>query len=123
MGYIDQAVKQDVRPLLNQILMGDCVEQLKKIPSESVDLVFADPPYNLQLKGDLSRPDQSKVDAVDDEWDKFSDFASYDAFTKAWLSECRRVLKPNGAIWVIGSYHNIFRVGHDCAGSGLLDFE
>jgi modification methylase len=111
MGYVDQAVKQDVRPLLNQILMGDCVEQLKKIPSESIDLVFADPPYNLQLSGDLTRPDQSKVDAVDDAWDKFSDFATYDAFTKAWLSECRRVLKPNGAIWVIGSYHNIFRVG------------
>jgi modification methylase len=111
MGYVDQAVKADVRPLLNSILLGDCVEQLQKIPSESVDLIFADPPYNLQLKGDLSRPDQSKVDAVDDDWDKFSDFATYDTFTKAWLSECRRVLKPDGAIWVIGSYHNIFRVG------------
>jgi modification methylase len=111
MGYVDQAVKTDVQPLLNSILIGDCVEQLQKIPSESVDLIFADPPYNLQLNGDLTRPDQSKVDAVDDDWDKFSDFASYDAFTKAWLSECRRVLKPNGAIWVIGSYHNIFRVG------------
>jgi modification methylase len=111
MGYIDQAVEQDVRPLLNQILMGDCVEQLKKIPDNSIDLVFADPPYNLQLAGDLTRPDQSKVDAVDDEWDKFADFATYDKFTKAWLAECRRVLKPNGAIWVIGSYHNIFRVG------------
>jgi modification methylase len=111
MGFVDQAVLQDVRPMLDQILLGDCIQELKKIPSESVDLVFADPPYNLQLNGDLTRPDQSKVDAVDDDWDKFSDFASYDAFTKAWLAECRRVLKPNGAIWVIGSYHNIFRVG------------
>ncbi len=111
MGFVDQAVLQDVRPLTNQILVGDCIQELRKIPSESVDLVFADPPYNLQLNGDLTRPDQSKVDAVDDDWDKFSDFASYDAFSRAWLAECRRVLKPNGALWVIGSYHNIFRVG------------
>jgi modification methylase len=103
--------KIDVRPLHNQILVGDCLTELKKIPANSVDLVFADPPYNLQLGGDLTRPDQSKVDAVDDAWDKFSSFAAYDEFTKAWLSECRRVLKPNGALWVIGSYHNIFRVG------------
>jgi modification methylase len=108
MGY---ETKLDVRPLHNQILVGECVEQLKKIPSGSVDLVFADPPYNLQLAGDLTRPDQSKVDAVDDHWDQFSSFAEYDAFTKAWLTECRRVLKPDGALWVIGSYHNIFRVG------------
>ena len=108
MGYES---KLDVRPLHDQILMGDCLEQLKKIPSGSVDLVFADPPYNLQLGGDLHRPDESKVDAVDDDWDKFASFAEYDAFTKAWLSECRRALKPNGALWVIGSYHNIFRVG------------
>jgi modification methylase len=115
MGYIDQAVKgalkENVRGLANRILIGDCIAELKKIPDQSVDLVFADPPYNLQLNGDLTRPDQSKVDAVDDDWDKFADFASYDAFTKAWLTECRRVLKPNGALWVIGSYHNIFRVG------------
>jgi modification methylase len=103
--------KLDVRPLHNQILVGDCLTELGKIPTGSVDLVFADPPYNLQLAGELTRPDQSKVDAVDDHWDKFSSFAEYDTFTKAWLQECRRVLKPNGAIWVIGSYHNIFRVG------------
>ncbi len=108
MGY---ETKPDVRPLHNQILSGDCLTELKKIPTGSIDLVFADPPYNLQLGGDLTRPDQSKVDAVDDAWDKFASFAEYDAFTRAWLSECRRALKPNGALWVIGSYHNIFRVG------------
>jgi modification methylase len=111
MGFVDQTVQQDVRPLVDRIMVGDCLTELKKIPSASVDLVFADPPYNLQLNGDLTRPDQSRVDAVDDDWDKFSDFASYDSFTRAWLAECRRILKPNGAIWVIGSYHNIFRVG------------
>ena len=103
--------KVDVRPLVDQVLIGDCLEQLKKIPSNSIDLVFADPPYNLQLGGDLKRPDESKVDAVDDDWDKFDSLATYDSFTKLWLSECRRVLKPYGALWVIGSYHNIFRVG------------
>src|SRR3982074_2491715 len=93
------------------IILGDCLEELKKVPSRSCDLVFADPPYNLQLGGDLLRPDNSKVDAVDDDWDQFESFAAYDAFTKAWLSECQRVLKDDGALWVIGSYHNIFRVG------------
>ena len=96
---------------LNQILVGDCVQKLKSLPDNSIDLVFADPPYNLQLEGDLHRPNNSKVDAVNDEWDQFESFASYDEFTQNWLSECRRVLKPNGALWVIGSYHNIFRVG------------
>ncbi len=96
---------------LDQILLGDCVAALEALPPASVDLVFADPPYNLQLGGDLRRPDDSLVDAVDDDWDKFSSFAEYDAFTRAWLAECRRVLKPDGALWVIGSYHNIFRVG------------
>jgi modification methylase len=81
------------------------------MPAASVDLVFADPPYNLQLQGDLKRPDDSHVDAVDDDWDKFSSFAAYDAFTHAWLTACRRVMKPNATLWVIGSYHNIFRVG------------
>ena len=103
--------KPDIRPLHNRVLVGDCLAELKKIPSGSIDLVFADPPYNLQLAGDLTRPDQSKVDAVDDHWDKFASFAAYDEFTRAWLTECRRALKPNGALWVIGSYHNIFRVG------------
>src|ERR1700721_1654841 len=93
------------------ILVGDCVAEMAKMPAASVDLVFADPPYNLQLQGDLKRPDDSRVDAVDDEWDKFSSFAAYDAFTHAWLTACRRVMKPNATLWVIGSYHNIFRVG------------
>jgi modification methylase len=94
-----------------QILRGDCVTELAKLPAASVDLVFADPPYNLQLQGDLKRPDDSRVDAVDDDWDKFSNFAAYDDFTRSWLASCRRVMKPNATLWVIGSYHNIFRVG------------
>jgi modification methylase len=93
------------------IILGDSLQELKKLPDGSVDLVFADPPYNLQLGGDLLRPDNSKVDAVDDDWDRFDSFEAYDTFTKAWLKECRRVLKDDGALWVIGSYHNIFRVG------------
>jgi modification methylase len=92
-------------------VVGDCVAELAKLPSASVDLVFADPPYNLQLQGDLKRPDDSRVDAVDDDWDKFSSFSAYDDFTRAWLLSCRRVMKPNATLWVIGSYHNIFRVG------------
>jgi len=96
---------------LDQIIVGDCVAALERLPAASVDLIFADPPYNLQLGGDLRRPDDSLVDAVDDDWDKFSSFADYDAFTRAWLTAARRVLKPDGALWVIGSYHNIFRVG------------
>jgi len=100
-----------VAPRLDDVLVGDCLEILRGIPSESVDLVFADPPYNLQLESALTRPDQSLVDAVDDHWDKFASFADYDAFTKAWLGECRRIMKPNATLWVIGSYHNIFRVG------------
>ena len=93
------------------IILGDCLEALERLPARSVDLVFADPPYNLQLGGDLHRPDNSKVDAVDDEWDRFASFEEYDRFTRAWLAGCRRVLKDDGALWVIGSYHNIFRVG------------
>ncbi|HEV2899944.1 MAG TPA: site-specific DNA-methyltransferase [Pseudaminobacter sp.] len=96
---------------LDTIMKGDCVAAMDRLPEKSVDLVFADPPYNLQLNGDLHRPDQSKVDAVDDAWDQFDSFAAYDAFSRAWLLAARRVLKPNGTIWVIGSYHNIFRVG------------
>ncbi len=95
----------------DSIIKGDCVAALEALPSQSVDAIFADPPYNLQLGGTLHRPDQSLVDAVDDEWDQFASFEAYDAFTRAWLLACRRVLKPNGTIWVIGSYHNIFRVG------------
>jgi modification methylase len=94
-----------------RVLAGDCVAEMAKIPAGSVDLVFADPPYNLQLRGDLKRPDDSRVDAVDDAWDKFASFGAYDDFTRAWLMACRRVMKPNATLWVIGSYHNIFRVG------------
>ncbi len=94
------------RPLAgNRILVGDCLDQLRRIPDGSVDLVFADPPYNLQLSTELLRPNNTRVDGVDDEWDKFGSFAEYDKFCRAWLSECRRVLKPDGALWVIGSYH------------------
>jgi len=96
---------------LNRTLAGDCIEVMNALPENSVDLIFADPPYNLQLKGDLHRPDNSKVDAVDDDWDQFDSFRAYDEFTTEWLKAARRILKPNGAIWVIGSYHNIFRVG------------
>ena len=95
----------------NKIINGDSLEELKKIPSETFDLVFADPPYNLQLKGELTRPDRSMVNAVNDKWDQFKNFKKYDEFTYAWLTECKRILKKDGAIWVIGSYHNIFRVG------------
>jgi modification methylase len=93
------------------ILLGDCIKHLAALPASSVDLVFADPPYNLQLGGDLLRPNNTVVDGVTDGWDKFSSFADYDAFTRAWLTEARRILKPDGAIWVIGSYHNVFRLG------------
>src|ERR1700694_4841393 len=95
----------------SRIVVGDCVAEMSKLPAGSVDLVFADPPYNLQLKGDLKRPDESHVDAVNNDWDKFSSFAAYDDFTRAWLLACRRVMKPAATLWVIGSYHNIFRVG------------
>ena len=97
--------------LKNKLINGDSLEELKKIPDESFDLIFADPPYNLQLKNELTRPDRSKVSAVNDKWDQFENFKKYDNFTYSWLSECKRILKKNGAIWVIGSYHNIFRVG------------
>ncbi len=96
---------------LGRILAGDCIAAMRSLPDASIDMVFADPPYNLQLGGDLNRPDGSRVDAVTDDWDRFDSFATYDAFTRAWLSEARRVLKPDGSLWVIGSYHNIYRVG------------
>ena len=96
---------------LDVIIEGDCVAAMNAMPEGSADLVFADPPYNLQLEGELRRPDNSRVDAVDDTWDRFATFAEYDGFTRAWLTAARRVLKENGALWVIGSYHNIFRVG------------
>ncbi|MEN2786006.1 site-specific DNA-methyltransferase [Sphingomonas qilianensis] len=96
---------------LDQILMGECIATMRALPAKSVDLIFADPPYNLQLGGDLSRPDGSHVDAVTDEWDKFDSLSAYDKFTREWLAEAKRILKDNGAIWVIGSYHNIYKVG------------
>jgi modification methylase len=96
---------------LDRILIGDSIRILSGLPAHSIDAIFADPPYNLQLGGELLRPDNSEVDGVDDAWDKFADFAAYDKFTHAWLKEARRVLKPDGCLWVIGSYHNIFRVG------------
>jgi modification methylase len=107
----DFAVPSARHDWLDTILKGDCVAAMERLPEKSVDVIFADPPYNLQLDGDLRRPDQSKVDAVDDAWDHFDSFEAYDAFTRSWLLAARRVLKPNGTIWVIGSYHNIFRVG------------
>lgn len=100
-----------INQYLNKIVKGDCIEILKKLPDNSVDLIFADPPYNLQLQGELWRPNQTKVDAVNDDWDKFISFEDYDRFSQEWLKECRRVLKEDGTIWVIGSYHNIFRIG------------
>ncbi|MGR3363672.1 MAG: site-specific DNA-methyltransferase [Maritimibacter harenae] len=103
---------------LNTILDGDCIEVMNSLPEGSVDLIFADPPYNLQLKGDLHRPDNSRVDAVDDHWDQFASFKIYDDFTREWLKAARRLLKPNGAIWVIGSYHNVFRMGAELQNQG-----
>ncbi len=96
---------------LDSILAGDCIEIMSKLPEKSVDLIFADPPYNLQLQNELWRPNMTLVDAVDDEWDQFDSFADYDSFTRRWLIECQRILKDTGTIWVIGSYHNIYRVG------------
>jgi modification methylase len=96
---------------LDRVLIGDCVAEMNRLPAESIDMVFADPPYNLQLKGGLLRPNQTEVDGVDEAWDKFDDFAAYDLFTGDWLRAARRLLKSDGTLWVIGSYHNIFRIG------------
>lgn len=96
---------------LDKVLQGDCIQLLAELPAESIDLIFADPPYNLQLSSELWRPNQTKVDGVNDDWDRFDSFEAYDQFTRRWLSACRRVLKPDGAMWVIGTYHNIHRVG------------
>ncbi|MEX1037160.1 MAG: site-specific DNA-methyltransferase, partial [Sneathiella sp.] len=96
---------------LDRILLGDCIELMNSLPEKSVDMIFADPPYNMQLSGELRRPDDSFVDAVTDDWDQFESFEVYDRFTKDWLAAAKRVLKDNGTLWVIGSYHNIFRVG------------
>ena len=109
MNFSDMAGTID--KFINRIIQGDSIEVLREIPDKSVDMIFADPPYNLQLEGELWRPNQTKVDAVDDEWDKFASFDEYDNFSKQWLQECWRILKDDGTIWVIGSYHNIFRLG------------
>jgi modification methylase len=111
MRFMQELVRPSAIESWGDIFEGDCIHVLRRLPSASVDLVFADPPYNLQLGGDLLRPNNTKVDGVHHAWDRFDDFASYDRFTREWLGECRRVLKPNGAIWVIGTYHNIFRLG------------
>jgi modification methylase len=110
-GAPSRAPRTNLESEAHRIVIGDCVAEMTKLPAGSVDLVFADPPYNLQLQGDLKRPDDSKVDAVDDDWDKFSSFSAYDDFTRAWLMAARRAMKPSATLWVIGSYHNIFRVG------------
>ena len=104
----------------NKILNGDCLKELKKIPDKTFDLVFADPPYNMQIGEKLTRPDSSKVNGVNDKWDQFNSFKHYDDFCIAWLNECKRILKDNGSIWVIGSYHNIFRLGYHLQNLGLL---
>src|SRR5688572_19653578 len=115
MGRVAAVLKPRAEPAgdlpLDRIIQDDCVAAMKRLPDACVDMVFADPPYNLQLGGDLFRPEGGRVDAVDDDWDKFATFADYDAFTRAWLAEARRILKPDGTLWVIGSYHNIYRVG------------
>jgi len=102
----------------NLVIKGNCLEVLPLLPPASVDLIFADPPYNLQLTDDLHRPDMTRVEGVNDQWDKFEDFKSYDEFTETWLASCKRVLKPSGSIWVIRSYHNIFIVGKNMQGIG-----
>lgn len=104
---------------VNRIRVGDCVEMMNSMEPESVDMIFADPPYNLQLGGELLRPNHTRVDGVDDDWDKFNDFEEYDRFTREWLSAARRLLKPHGTLWVIGSYHNIFRVGATIQNLGM----
>ncbi len=114
MGFIG-AVRRNVAIVhelpLDQLLLGECVQIMRMLPAASIECVFADPPYNLQLRGELRRPDDSVVDGVDEEWDRFSDFSEYDRFTRDWLGECRRVLRKDGTLWVIGAYHNIFRIG------------
>ncbi len=114
MGVMEKVRKAEIKAVdlpLDQILMGDCIEAMRALPDACIDMVFADPPYNLQLGGDLFRPEGGRVDAVTNDWDKFDSLKAYDAFSRDWLAEARRILKPNGTLWVIGSYHNIFRVG------------
>ncbi len=121
MGVMEKlkAVAPAVAIPIDRIIMDDCIVAMASLPDACVDMIFADPPYNLQLGGDLFRPEGGRVDAVDNDWDKFETFAAYDAFTAAWLAEARRILKPNGSLWVIGSYHNIFRVGSRLQDAGF----
>jgi modification methylase len=107
----EKSTPNPINKYRNKILQGACVDVLNSLPAESVDMIFADPPYNLQLSGELLRPNNTKVDGVDHEWDRFDGFKAYDEFSTAWLTAARRILKPNGTLWVIGSYHNIYRVG------------
>src|SRR3546814_7555130 len=100
-----------IESFVGRVLVGDSIERMRALPAASVDVIFADPPYNLQLRGELHRPDASRVDGVDEDWDRFPDMASYDRFTTEWLAEARRLLKPDGTLWAMGSYHNIYRVG------------
>jgi modification methylase len=120
---VAKALAPAVEVETDRLIRGDCIASMRALPDACIDMIFADPPYNLQLGGDLNRPDGSHVDAVTDDWDKFDSFAAYDAFTRDWLKEARRILKPSGTIWVIGSYHNIFRVGATLQDHGLLDPE
>ena len=99
------------KPTKDRLIVGDCIEEMRAMPAASIDTIFADPPYNLQLKGELIRPNNTRVNAVNDDWDQFDSFKDYDNFSKSWLLEARRLLKPTGTLWVIGSYHNIFRIG------------
>ena len=108
---MNSQITTQIDAVLDQIIQGDCIDVLNSLPEKSVDLIFADPPYNLQLQQELYRPNMTKVDAVNDKWDQFGSFKAYDEFSRSWLSACRRVLKDTGTIWVIGSYHNIYRVG------------
>ena len=107
-----KSFEQKTEVPINKIICGETVEELKKIPANSIDLIFADPPYNLQLQGELQRPDNSTVAAVTDDWDQFASFETYDKFCEQWLTQLKRIVKPSGSIWVIGSYHNIFRIGY-----------
>ena len=100
-----------IKPAKDRLIVGDCIDEMQAMPAEAFDAIFADPPYNLQLKGELLRPDNTRVDGVDDDWDQFANFNDYDIFSNIWLTEARRLLKPSGSLWVIGSYHNIYRIG------------
>jgi len=111
LGHVGKGVMNSKPLPLNRVVLGDCLEVMDRLPEASIDLIFADPPYNLQLSQELWRPNHSRVEGVADAWDRFESFQQYDEFTRAWLSACRRVLKPDGTLWVIGSYHNIYRVG------------